>query len=223
MNYAPVPVIIEKPFSPVQIWGINEVEAEDRPNQNGVQLIRDGIDVTNQNRYFLGDLTAYKVHCEEQVSYFPPTGTPIPLKELEHYLQKGTLDDIDKIKAGFYLGITREEVITNGCPVYMPPFHFKDVDEKVYSLLRRASWETLFEQAFREGIIMPVTTNAGLHNPGCTGRIIFENITEGRKGLDKYFEKDKPFGLIIPIPFEDGEADDESYKSERQVTDIRIR
>ena len=73
--------------------------------------------------------------------------------------------------------------------------------------------ENLFHTLFSWSSLLPVTANAGLINPGNTGRIVYENVTEGRN-IDKYFRVGEPFALVIPVPFSDG-SHDAGYTSHR--------
>lgn len=223
-NYNPTPVTVhnpkKKPFSPIQLLLLRD-ELLANVQNNGVHLKYNGEDVTEERRIAIGNMTGYVVHLGNEALYFEGKEKPILIGEKMHHYIKISPGKLSQVDPPFWLGITAEEVITNGQPVYMLPFHCLDVLGREDELLSRESIARLFYETFNGTTAMPVTANAGVHNPGCNGKIIFENICRGRD-LERYLEKGKPFGIVVPIPFCDGIPDNTTYRTQRRQRGITL-
>lgn len=221
-NYSPNALIVTKPFSPVQISVA--IESENLRYSPPLRLVRNGVDVTNENQIQIGGFAAYKVHLSDKALVFRKTSEPIDItgNDIEKYAERVRVTDLQRLKPDFCLTLTEEEVHTNGCPTYIYPFHYLDALEHQAYLQDTWNLARFFQDLFSRKDCLPVTANAGLHNPGCTGRLVCENITSGRD-LEKYFRIGEPFALVIPVPFCNGELDVESYNgSYRNQQDIDI-
>lgn len=221
-NYAPFPVVIEEGWSPVQLLGVKLSGHPYTEQKLKVKLYHDEDEVTENCRADIGGFTCYVVTSDKEMKYFQTTTQPMTLAEAESNIITATIDDIEQLKPDFCLTTTKERIVTNGCPVYMLPFHCRDILDNSMLYTDKEAWSKFFTGVFSDRKFMPITTNAGVHNPGCTGQIVCENITKGRD-LSKYFAKGQPFGIIIPLPFADGSSDDHSYKTERHQKGIKLR
>lgn len=223
-NYNPTPVTVhspqKKPFSPVQLLLLRDEPLAD-VQSNGVHLKYNGKDVTEERRIKIGNMTGYVVHLGNEAVYFERKRKPIVIGESMHHYKQTSPRRLPQIDPPFWLGITAEEVITNGQPVYMLPFHYLDISGKEKDLLGRESIARLFYETFNGTTAMPVTANAGVHNPGCNGKIILENICKGTD-LERYLKKDQPFGIVVPIPFCDGIPDHTTYRTQRRQRGITL-
>lgn len=221
-NYAPFPAVIEEGWSPVQLLGIKLSHHPYTEQKLRVKLSKDDTEVTEDCKADIGGFTCYVVGIDGEMKYFQTTTKPMTLEEAESNILTASIDGIEQIKPDFCLTTTRERVVTNGCPVYMLPFHCRDILDNIILYTDKEAWAKFFTMTFSDKRFMPTTTNAGLHNPGCTGQIVCENITKGRD-LKKYFGKGQPFGIIIPLPFADGSLDDSSYRTERHQEGVKLR
>ena len=229
-NELPLPVVVTEPFSPAQVWIITNVDPRTKELNDTITLMQGEENVTNKNRVQAGDMKTYLVHLGREsdgteIKYFKPQKEAVPLTELERIMKKARFEDIDPTLLDFSLTITQETVATNGCPVYMFPFHARDIIHdflgiRVISgmLESREEGVQLYKKAFIERKAMPITANAGLHNPGCSAQIIFENITRGRNISRELFRAGEPFGVVMPVPFYDGGIDTRYRKDNRGIS-----
>ncbi|MBI4176303.1 MAG: hypothetical protein HY518_03795 [Candidatus Aenigmarchaeota archaeon] len=208
-NYSPNTFAVEGPFSPVQISAT--VDKEGFIFDKAVRIMRAGRDVTEESRVEIGKFTAYKVSLSEEAVYMRSVNEPISLlgNGVEGVAVRTKMDELHRIRPGFCLTITEEEVHTNGCPAYIYPFHYRDANS--FYLYDTYELAESFQRIFSGRDYMPVTANAGLINPDVNGRVVCENITNGRD-LGKYLVPHEPYALVIPVPFLDGGADTASYK-----------
>ncbi len=210
-NYSPNSMVIPKPFSPVQISvTIDREGAFDQPTP--FRLVRNGRDVTKENLVSIDSFIAYKVHLSEEALYLGKVTEPIDItgNHIESVAERTKATELSRHNPDFCLTITEEEVHTNGCPVYMYPFHYLDVIEGEWSLRSKSDLAEFFQKLFSDSKYLPVTANAGLINPGTNGKVVCENITKGRD-LEKYFKPHEPFALVVPVPFADGSTDNDTY------------
>lgn len=216
-NYFPAPLLITEPFSPVQVSStVADFPSSyhDNPYEKApIAIIKEGREVTKENLVVLGEFIAYKTYILDDVFYFLKMDDPVDLlhADFNELARRGNIEEIKSIKPDFCLTSTDESVVTNGCPVYMFPFHFLDIIRSPSSYLDKAHFEKMSQRSFAQQESMPVTLNAGLINPGCSGRVVCENVTKGRD-LERYFRKEEPFALVIPIPFVNEKLDNDSYQ-----------
>lgn len=227
-NELPLPVEVPKPFSPAQLWIITYLPPGIRELNDKI-IIKDGEgDVTEKNQLkWTKELKLYAVHLGKGIKYFTPQTEPVPLEALEEVIREGNVEDIDPVSLDFSLTITKERVITNGCPVYLFPFHQRDMYQDIIET--REDIERLYYKTFVEKKYMSITANAGLHNPGCSAEIIFENCARGRifensiLGIEitrEIFKEGAPFGVLMPLPFYDGSRDT-TYKGDNRGIELK--
>ncbi|PIN87234.1 hypothetical protein COV19_00675 [Candidatus Woesearchaeota archaeon CG10_big_fil_rev_8_21_14_0_10_44_13] len=218
-NYSPNSLRVSNPFSPVQISFTKEKSVGNygTVDAHPIKLFRNGEDVTEKNKVSVGVfgmMDAYFVYLTDEMVYFQETGKPVDVEgdDIKRTYIKKRLDDIHRIKPGFCLTLTDEEIHTNGCPAYMLPFHYIDAIENPYSITED-SIADFVKRTFIGGAGLPVTANSGLINPGTHSKIVCENILYKGIDLEKYFRSGSPFALIVPLPFYDGSIDNDSYQS----------
>lgn len=213
-NYLPFPIRISAPFSPVQISITREIPEFDYLRLKGFHdvptLTKDGKDITREARVRVDNFWAYTVHCAEELWYFDASHDVIDLTAVDQVVKKAHIAQIHEINPKFCLTVTQEDVDTDGCPVHLFPFHYLDIKNNLSIFRDNDRIASFFAQVFSETRYLPITANAGVHNPGCKGKIVFENITDGRD-LAKYMNTTSPFGILIPVPFYDGQRDRTGY------------
>ncbi len=218
-NYSPNALVVEEPFSPVQVSVTKNMRVA-TTKEPAVRIFKRGMDVTEECRVQIGNFTSYAVSLAEDLAYYRKSGKPVSLNNngIEEYIVRTKVHDVDS-NPGFCLTMTKEEIRTNGCPAYIFPFHHRDTH--IFPVDDIGELSSLFFDVFSNENYMPVTANAGLINPGNSGRIVFENITEGRDWY-RYFRVGEPFGLVIPVPFMDGSLDHDGYngshKDQKEIT-----
>lgn len=214
-NDLPLPVEMRNPFSPAQLWMITYIHPRHKELNDNIILIDGTEEVTEKNKItWSEEPKLYTVHLGKGIKYFLPQKEPVPLEALEEVIRVGNLEDIDPSLLDFSLTITKETVATNGCPVYLFPFHHRDMYSDVLETRERI--EQLFRATFVERRYMQVTANAGLSNPGSTTEIIFENCARAKTVRKSFlgseitrdiFQEGAPFGVLMPLPFYDGGID----------------
>lgn len=201
-NYSPNSYVVERPFSPVQLSAT--LYNNGRP-ESVISIEPDA------EQSFLHDMRVYATTLADEIAFFRKSSEPLSIHEdvPERLVIRGTLHDARKYMPGFCLGITNERIDSNGCPAYMYPFHPDDVIKSggIYMISQ------LFPDIFSNPQCLPVTANAGLINPGNTGKIVYEIITEGRN-MKKYLQKGSVFAMVIEVPFSDHSLY-ENYTSHR--------
>ena len=203
-NVSPNTYRIDKPFSPVQVTVTTRTD-EFMCAYSGFGIFDEGRDITHEREVYILDTDArlYVLHLAPEMVFFRAAGEPIRLEEADGLAVRGRVEDLYRENPGFCLTITKEEVHTGGCPVYMLPFHYLDFNPRDINSI--GTLEALFSRIFNDPKFMPVTGNAGLVNPGANGKVVCENITRGRD-VEKYFKPHQPFALVAPIPFDDTDA-----------------
>lgn len=228
-NYLPVPIIISEPFSPVQISIIREVHEHEYRETIAPRfsIKKDGKNITSQSYVHFPDfdLPGYRVTCSDEVWYFDASSDPIDLREVDQLMKKTILAELPRLRPAFCLTITEEEIDTAHSPAYLFPFHYLDIEEDSFEMLKdRERLANFLSSAFSDPHYLPITSNAGLFNPGCTGRMVLENITRHKKEKDfkKYMTREEYTGLVIRIPFYQGRTSSIAYGGCRHQTGIDI-
>ena len=209
-NYSQNSIRVTQPFSPVQVTKTIGLE---HPGLSRIRIKCDGKDVTEDRR--LGNLLipAYYTTLGPELLYFRRTGKALDIEDKDGFEALAVRTSVDELPDGvdFCLTLTKEEIDTNGSPVYMLPAHYLDLMSNSYLFYDKPELAAFFETRLLPGTdCMPVTGNAGLINPGSCTRTVCENIVAGRDRL-KYFKVGEPFAIVAPIPLIDGESSHE-YK-----------
>ena len=221
-NFNPNPLIIDGPFFGVQLTAVRYVPSlsEDLP----IRIKKEGVDVTEDRKINLGSITAYVVHLGSELRV-PKTDSPAlsisaekGSNPIDQYFERRNLSEIQGIQPSFCLSLTDEVVYTNGCPVYMLPFHYLDVAGMNGELAHPLGVSRQVKRMYLGERGMPVTLNAGVLNPTDANRIACENVTAGRN-LGRYFDSEKPFALLLPVPYIDGHVYSTTNGAEAESVD----
>ncbi|MBI4162717.1 MAG: hypothetical protein HY513_03465 [Candidatus Aenigmarchaeota archaeon] len=209
-NYSQNPLFITKPFSPVQVGQTIGLEM---PGSSHTQIKIDGKDVTEERRINDFYIRAFYTTLGPDLLYFRPAEKAADIEDTDGFealAVRTSLSDLPK-EVDFCLTITKEEVDTNGSPVYMLPAHYLNLIDKQRLLHDTSDLAEFFERhLFSDPNFMPVTGNAGLINPGSNTRTVCENIIGGRD-RSKYLQAGRPFAIVVPIPLVNGESSHEDY------------
>lgn len=196
-NYNPNKYIIEKPIKPAQI----SVARKKKTTQDFFPSIN--IEGKPKEYMQFGKIIGYPLHLDEEVWCIKKIGKVYyENKADEKFYLKTTIHDPDIKNFDFNLALSKEKISCT-MPAYVFPFHLDDINKFKEMMTTPVLLSLVFEEVFikRNKKYLPITANAGLCNPGWSGKIVFENITKDVNNLEEYFRKDKPFAFLIPVPF----------------------